>query len=153
MTITRDASPVSETPAADSSVALAHFRRLLEFETDCWDVHASMTSGRQDFVLLDVRGRGAWNEGHIDGAVHFPHPEACTDCGACDTVCPMDLAPRQLLDGPPREQRGLYPEHSTNLSLCIRCGDCVRACEGTNLKREEPTPLALGFLPTARDRA
>ena len=85
--------------------------------------------------------------------VHFPHPEACTDCGACDTVCPMDLAPRQLLDGPPREQRGLYPEHSTNLSLCIRCGDCVRACEGTNLKREEPTPLALGFLPAARDRA
>lgn len=68
-------SHVSETPAARSVDALAHFRRLVEFETDCWDVHASMAAGDQDFVLLDVRGIGAWNEGHIDGAVHHPHSE------------------------------------------------------------------------------
>lgn len=68
-------SHVSATPAADSATAAAHFRSLLAFETDCWDVHASMAAGDQDFVLLDVRGEGAWNEGHIDGAVHHPHPE------------------------------------------------------------------------------
>ena len=54
MTTTLDASPVSETPAAEPAAALAHFRRLLEFETDCWDVHESMATGRQDFVLLEV---------------------------------------------------------------------------------------------------
>ena len=38
-----------------------------------------MTTGRQDFVLLDVRGRGAWDEGHIDGAVHHPHADLTAD--------------------------------------------------------------------------
>lgn len=75
MSDTFTSSPVSETPAAAPAAALAHFRRLLEYETDCWDVHESMATGRKDFVLLDVRGRGAWDQGHIDGAVHFPHPE------------------------------------------------------------------------------
>ena len=32
-------SAVSRPPAADSAHALAHFESLLEFETDCWDVH------------------------------------------------------------------------------------------------------------------
>lgn len=26
----------------------------------------------RDFVLLDVREQGEWDEGHIDGAVHIP---------------------------------------------------------------------------------
>ena len=68
-------SHVSATPAAASPEAAAHFAGLLAFETDCWDVHASMAEGDHDFVLLDVRGIGAWNEGHIDGAVHHPHSE------------------------------------------------------------------------------
>ena len=37
-------SPVTEVPAAESSLALAHFERLLAYETDCWDVHASIPS-------------------------------------------------------------------------------------------------------------
>lgn len=32
-------SMVSRPPAADSARALLHFESLLEFETDCWDVH------------------------------------------------------------------------------------------------------------------
>ena len=68
-------SPVSATAAADAPSAAAHFASLLAFETDCWDVHASMEAGEQDFVLLDVRGRGAWDVGHIDGAVLHPHVE------------------------------------------------------------------------------
>lgn len=78
-------SHVSQTPAASPAQALSHFRTLLEFETDCWDVHESMATGDQDFVLLDVRGEGAWVEGHIDGAVHHPHP---------------DLVAEQLVDYP-----------------------------------------------------
>ena len=44
-------SPVSETPAAEPAAALAHFRRLLEYETDCWDVHESMATDRHDFAI------------------------------------------------------------------------------------------------------
>lgn len=64
---------VTETPAAASSAALRHFASLLEFETDCWDTNEALTAGDPGFVLLDVRGKGAFDAGHIPGAVHFPH--------------------------------------------------------------------------------
>ena len=38
-------SAVSRPPAADSAHALAHFESLLEFETDCWDVHLDYWGG------------------------------------------------------------------------------------------------------------
>ncbi len=64
---------VSHTPAADTEAAASHFRSLLSLETDCWDVHQSLTSTNPDFVLLDVRGRDSWDAGHIEGAIHLPH--------------------------------------------------------------------------------
>lgn len=64
---------VTETPAATSPAALSHFASLLEFETDCWDTNAAMTAGDPGFVLLDVRGKGGFDAGHIPGAIHFPH--------------------------------------------------------------------------------
>src|SRR5207248_3781217 len=48
-------SPVTRIPAADSAAAEAHFAASLTFETDCWDVHVSLSEGHTDFVLLDVR--------------------------------------------------------------------------------------------------
>src|SRR5437868_13010097 len=66
-------SPVSQIPAADSASALAHFEAALSFETDCWDVHESMTSGAADFVLLDVRSHELFAKGHVPGAVSLPH--------------------------------------------------------------------------------
>ena len=45
-------SLVSRPPAADSARALKHFESLLEFETDCWDVHHAIVNNRKDFVLL-----------------------------------------------------------------------------------------------------
>jgi rhodanese-related sulfurtransferase len=66
-------SSVSRTPAADPAKALAHFSSLLEFETDCWDVHHAITHDRQDFVLLDVSGEEPFNAGHIAGAVSLPY--------------------------------------------------------------------------------
>lgn len=64
---------VTETPAATSPAALSHFGSLLEFETDCWDTNAAMTAGDPGFVLLDVRGKGGFDAGHVPGAIHFPH--------------------------------------------------------------------------------
>jgi len=58
-------STVSRPPAADSARALLHFESLLEFETDCWDVHHAITNNRMDFVLLDVRGEELYHKGHI----------------------------------------------------------------------------------------
>ena len=66
---------VSDIPAAPATDAIAHFEGLLAFETDCWDVHESMVGGTPDFVLLDVRGQGGFDAGHLPGAQHWPHPE------------------------------------------------------------------------------
>jgi rhodanese-related sulfurtransferase len=68
-------TPVSEIAPADSRSALAHFEALMGFETDCWDVHASMTTGKPDFVLVDVRGPAAFAKGRIAGAINIPHRE------------------------------------------------------------------------------
>jgi hypothetical protein len=46
-------SMVSRPPAADALRALKHFQSLLEFETDCWNVHHAIANNRKDFVLLD----------------------------------------------------------------------------------------------------
>lgn len=66
-------SVVSRIAAASSPQALAHFEALLQFETDCWDVHHALSNGRQDFVLLDVRGELLYDAAHIAGAVNLPH--------------------------------------------------------------------------------
>ncbi|MCG7498329.1 rhodanese-like domain-containing protein [Vibrio sp. Of7-15] len=66
-------SAVSRVSAANSSDALAHFEQLLQFETDCWDVHHALTNHRKDFVLLDVRGDEAFAKGHIEQAISLPH--------------------------------------------------------------------------------
>ena len=65
-------SQVTETPAAAPDAALRHFEARLAFETDCWDVYDSMKSGRQDFVLLDVRSREAFDKAHVPGAINVP---------------------------------------------------------------------------------
>lgn len=64
---------VTETPAAASDLALQHFADMLAFETDCWDVSASLKAPLPDFILIDVRGPDAFAQGHIVGAVHLPH--------------------------------------------------------------------------------
>jgi len=66
-------SAVSRPPAADSARALKHFENLLEFETDCWDVHHAITNNRKDFILFDVRGEEPFARGHIEGAISLPH--------------------------------------------------------------------------------
>ncbi|MGD8847289.1 MAG: rhodanese-like domain-containing protein [Desulfobacteraceae bacterium] len=68
-------SAVSRPAAADSQVALQHFQSLLEFETDCWDVHHAISNDKKDFVLLDVRGEQAYKKGHITGSIHLPYSQ------------------------------------------------------------------------------
>lgn len=81
-------SIVASVPAASSQHAWRHFSDLLAFETDCWDVHASLASGATDFVLLDVRSPASFAAGHIDGASSVPHStiDAETLAGFADDV-------------------------------------------------------------------
>jgi len=78
-------SPVTEIAAASPAEAERHFSRKLAFETDCADVHAAMSAGPGDFVLLDVRGRKAYAARHIPGAISLPH---------------RDISDRRLADYP-----------------------------------------------------
>ena len=66
-------SIVTEVAPADSAAALAHFEAAFTFETDCWDVHHSLTSGAHDFVLLDARGLEKYAAGHVPGALDLGH--------------------------------------------------------------------------------
>lgn len=71
----RGTSRVSAVPAAAPSDAADHFARKLALETDCSDVHQSLKGGTADFVLLDVRGRKAYDLAHVPGAISLPHAE------------------------------------------------------------------------------
>jgi len=68
-----EVSEVTAVPAATSNEVLAHFERLLTFETDCWDVHTALARKTPDFVLLDVRSPELFAAGHVPGATNLPH--------------------------------------------------------------------------------
>lgn len=72
-------SVVSRVTAAPSSQALAHFQTLLQFETDCWDVHFAISNNRQDFVLVDVRSELLFGQSHIEQAINIPHKKLTED--------------------------------------------------------------------------
>jgi rhodanese-related sulfurtransferase len=54
------------------SAAAAHFAHRLSVETDVSDVRAALATDTPGFVLLDSRSTGAWDQGHVPGAVHLP---------------------------------------------------------------------------------
>ncbi len=83
--------------------------------------------------------------------VEFANPQACTDCHACENVCPVDLKPRAMASADTRPGIGFYPDGLSNLANCLRCGDCIAACEGTTAGRRDSTPLRLGRLPAGAD--
>ncbi|MDA0661602.1 MAG: rhodanese-like domain-containing protein [Proteobacteria bacterium] len=66
-------SPVSMIPAAPAADALRYFEARLAFETDCWDVHDSLSRNAADFVLLDVRSPALFAASHIPRAINLPH--------------------------------------------------------------------------------
>ncbi|WP_206025234.1 rhodanese-like domain-containing protein [Micromonospora zingiberis] len=68
-------SRVFAVPAADPATAAAHFLARLRFATDVADVHADLTVGVPDLVVVDSRGDAAWAQGHLPGALHLPTAE------------------------------------------------------------------------------
>ena len=87
--------------------------------------------------------------------IEFAHPEACIECDVCDRACPIDLLPRAMEfedEAHERPASGLYPDGMTNHGLCIRCGDCVVACEAVTAHYDTEVPLRMGFLPPEGQR-
>ena len=80
---------VAAIPAADPAIARAHFAARLAFETDCADVHAALSSGAPDFVLLEVRGPGAYARGHVPGALNLPFTEVVNADGTLKSVADL----------------------------------------------------------------
>lgn len=68
-------SNVLGVPPATASEAIAHFAARLSFETDPSDVHADLEAGVADLVVIDTRGRVAWDQGHLPAAIHLPTSE------------------------------------------------------------------------------
>lgn len=54
--------------------ALTYFSAKLDHETDASDVYAAQRAGA-DHVIVDVRSREAWDQGHVPGARHIPYRE------------------------------------------------------------------------------
>lgn len=65
----------TSTPAADPTVAAAHFAGRLALETDCADVGIALREAPDTIVVIDSRSREAYAAGHLPGAVSLPHRE------------------------------------------------------------------------------
>jgi polyferredoxin len=101
------------------------------------------------------------------GIVFDEHPSPCIECGACEKICPVLIDPKSLGQPLPAvdEARATEPTcgpsaelfHGTRSSgddgmhddptderygdaECIRCGDCVEACEMVFKGRPGETP-------------
>ena len=55
--------------------AAAFFAAHLSFQTDVADVHTALASGAPGFVLVDVRSRESFAQGHVPEARHVPTAE------------------------------------------------------------------------------
>jgi rhodanese-related sulfurtransferase len=64
-------SRVTEMSAASASEMIAYYSHRLSRETDCYDVFESMSSGKMDFVLVDVRSEEKYVQSHVPGAIHM----------------------------------------------------------------------------------
>lgn len=67
----------------------------------------------------------------------------CKDCGACETICPVGLDPLRL-DAKRLGVGGLAIEGMPASHHCLRCGDCVVACEHI-FRREDPGRVPLHY--------
>ena len=78
--------------------------------------------------------------------VHFRNQGSpCIECNACDNVCPVDLAPRDLM-APSGPRPGISIAEAPGRNHCLECGDCVRACELMIAKSGgDEVPLLIGF--------
>ncbi|MGV9503230.1 rhodanese-like domain-containing protein [Streptomyces sp. NPDC003642] len=80
--MTTTVNAVLRVAPATPAEAAAHFRASLAFHTDVSDVAAALASGDDPgFVLVDSRSTGAWDQGHVPGALHLPTASVAEEAG------------------------------------------------------------------------
>ena len=60
---------------------IQHYENKLKYETDPWDLNEAIQNGER-VVVIDARSPEAFAEGHIPGAINFPHRNMNTDSTA-----------------------------------------------------------------------
>ncbi len=60
---------------------IQHYENKLKYETDSWDLNEAIQNGDR-VVVIDARSPEAFAEGHIPGAISFPHRNMNTDSTA-----------------------------------------------------------------------
>ncbi len=80
--------------------------------------------------------------------------DACLHCDACIRVCPVDLNPMDLMQPVPA-RGGVSISDAPANNHCLKCGDCIQACEmmieGAAARRGiAEVPLRFGFYDGAQ---
>ena len=60
---------------------IQHYESKLKYETDSWDLNEAIQNGER-VVVIDARSLEAFAEGHIPGAINFPHRNMNADSTA-----------------------------------------------------------------------
>ncbi|HGY92981.1 MAG TPA: 4Fe-4S dicluster domain-containing protein [Planctomycetes bacterium] len=80
------------------------------------------------------------------GIVFSEVPDPCIECGACETICPVNLDPKHLgeFTGAPQDDPDAEPDRYGDAE-CLRCGDCIEACRMVfKAKPDVVPPLRFG---------
>ena len=64
---------------------------------------------------------------HFREATKDGSKDACLHCNACINVCPVDLNPMDLAEN--ATPRGGIAIEAPGQNHCLKCGDCIQACE------------------------
>jgi len=59
-------------PASPSQTA-DYMLHKLSYHADAWDVAEDLRSGVSALVVIDTRSEAHYAQGHVPGAIHFPH--------------------------------------------------------------------------------
>lgn len=60
-------------PPASPSQTADYMLHKLSFHADAWDVAEDLRSGVPTLVVIDTRSEALYAQGHVPGAIHFPH--------------------------------------------------------------------------------
>lgn len=66
-------SVILATPPAAPEDARRHFAAKFVYETDAADVYEDLSNGIEGIVVVDARSPERYAEGHVPGAISFPH--------------------------------------------------------------------------------
>lgn len=71
--MTTSNSRVLAFPPASASETAGYMLHKLSFHADAWDVAEDLRSGVEALVVIDTRSESLYAQGHVPGAINFPH--------------------------------------------------------------------------------